>query len=274
MVEEHRPKTGIDAYSDPEELFNPIAMRKRKRQKKKFERFAADDSAPNSEAPSREASDAEEELKEEEASGDSDMTDGELEMVKELRRRNQKSGVTGKKYAKKSMICLECKKCFVDRKGLKKHMREVHRKEGWVFSSANVLSAFPVNTDSPADSGAEALFATCDEGLQSPVKKRGPKQGNTRCFACVKSFQHRLGYKNHIKVRLFERALFGHYSPLRCPLHPECFPSHHSPLYFPSTNNTCIFLNAGVHKRQITVSSLMQEGNLATFQFTTEKPLL
>jgi len=31
------------------------------------------------------------------------------------------------------------------------------------------------------------------------VKRRGPPKGNTRCFPCGKSFQHRLGYKNHIK---------------------------------------------------------------------------
>merc|ERR1719232_2109042 len=28
MVEQHKTKTGIEMYSDPEELFNPIAMRK------------------------------------------------------------------------------------------------------------------------------------------------------------------------------------------------------------------------------------------------------
>merc|ERR1719427_743582 len=36
MIEQHRPKTGIEAYSDPEELFNPIAMRRKKRFKKKI----------------------------------------------------------------------------------------------------------------------------------------------------------------------------------------------------------------------------------------------
>merc|ERR1711892_69450 len=47
MVEQHKPKTGIEAYSDPEELFNPIAMRRKKRYKIK-KRAEEDDSAPNS----------------------------------------------------------------------------------------------------------------------------------------------------------------------------------------------------------------------------------
>jgi hypothetical protein len=28
LIEQHRPKQGADAYSDPEELFNPIAHRR------------------------------------------------------------------------------------------------------------------------------------------------------------------------------------------------------------------------------------------------------
>jgi chromodomain-helicase-DNA-binding protein 1 len=31
MIEQNKPKTGIEMYSDPEELFNPIAMRRKKR---------------------------------------------------------------------------------------------------------------------------------------------------------------------------------------------------------------------------------------------------
>ena len=67
----------------------------------------------------------------------------------------------------------------------------------FVFTPENALEAFPVNTDSPMDSGAEAL----KEGTSDSVvkKKRGPAPGNTRCFPCGKSFQHRLGYKAHIK---------------------------------------------------------------------------
>ena len=207
MVEMHREKTGIDAYSDPEELFNPIAMRRKKRVKKKFERFAAEgESGQNSAAPSRDGSGDDGEDDDGDDSNDSDMTDGEREMMKELKRRNSftKNGSARGTYAKKSVICLECKKCFVDRKGLKKHMREVHRVEGWTFSSSNVLDAFPQNTDSPADSGPEQgpLHSIGPETLAvTPKKKRGPPQGNTRCFACGKAFQHRLGYKMHIKSR-------------------------------------------------------------------------
>ena len=59
MVEQHRPKTGVDAYSDPEELFNPIAMRRKRRNAKK--RPGDDEeSAPNSAVQSRAGSDQEE----------------------------------------------------------------------------------------------------------------------------------------------------------------------------------------------------------------------
>merc|ERR1719385_50307 len=132
MVEMHREKTGIEAYSDPDELFNPIAMRRKKRVKKKFDRFAAEgESGQTSAVASREGSGDDGEDDDGDDSNDSDMTDGEREMMKELKRRNSftKNGSARGTYAKKSVICLECKKCFVDRKGLKKHMREVHRVE-------------------------------------------------------------------------------------------------------------------------------------------------
>ena len=54
MIEKVKEKTGIEAYSDPEELFNPIATRRKKRLKKKFERFAAEEGAPNYAVGSRE----------------------------------------------------------------------------------------------------------------------------------------------------------------------------------------------------------------------------
>merc|ERR1712058_186610 len=69
MVEQHKPKTGVDYYSDPEDLFNPIAMRKKKRNAKK--RPGDDDeSAPNSAAQSRAGSD--EDFDDKEDSVDSD----------------------------------------------------------------------------------------------------------------------------------------------------------------------------------------------------------
>lgn len=145
-LEEEKDKAKTEAYSDPEELFNQSKKKKKKKKPDtKFERFAGSDSDPDSGALNRETSDAEEQMK-----GDGDMKNGELEKVKEGKEKNQKPG---KKYAAKSMICLECKKTYADRKGLTKHMMVKHKKEDWVFSSANELSAVPMKTDSPADSG-------------------------------------------------------------------------------------------------------------------------
>merc|ERR1719430_535930 len=115
-------------------------MRRKKRVKKKFERFAAEESAPNSTVASRDGSDQDDD-EDGEASVDSDMTDGEREMMKTLKQKHtpagKERGGKGSKgnYAKKSVICLECKKCFVDRKGLKKHMRANHQSvTDWSFS--------------------------------------------------------------------------------------------------------------------------------------------
>jgi len=193
MIEQHRPKTGIEAYSDPEELFNPIAMRRKKRFKKKVPE--EDESLPNSLPQSREGSDFEgENVENQEESADSDMTDGEREMMKTLKKKQYKEGAGTEKrgsYAKKTVICLKCKKCFVEKKGLRKHMKEVHKMENFIFTPDNALEVTPDNNNTNKE--------TTDENTVK--KKRGPPAGNTRCFPCGKSFQHRLGYKSHIKKR-------------------------------------------------------------------------
>eukprot|EP00092_Neocalanus_flemingeri_P005977 GFUD01006438.1.p1 GENE.GFUD01006438.1~~GFUD01006438.1.p1 ORF type:complete len:2243 (+),score=699.78 GFUD01006438.1:100-6828(+) len=199
MVEQHKPKTGIDAYSDPEALFNPIAKRRKKRIFKKFKTSDQDDDdAPNSVPQSRDGSDFDGEKSDnQEDSADSDMTDGEREMMKTLKKRNKEVLEKRGSYAKKTVLCLKCKKCFVEKKGLRKHMKEVHKMTGFIFTPENALEAFPVNTDSPMDSGTEALREGTTESLVK--KRRGPPAGNTRCFPCGKSFQNRVGYKAHIK---------------------------------------------------------------------------
>merc|ERR1719282_137270 len=60
MVEQHRTKTGVEMYSDPEELFNPIAMRRKRRNAKKRPKDE-EESVPNSASPSRAGSVQEEE---------------------------------------------------------------------------------------------------------------------------------------------------------------------------------------------------------------------
>jgi len=192
MLEQQKPKTGIEMYSDPEELFNPIAMRRKKRSKIK-KRAEEDDSAPNSVPQSRDGSDFDgEDVLNQEDSADSDMTDGEREMMKTLKKKQYKESVEKRgTYAKKTVICLKCKKCFVDKKGLRKHMKEVHKMDSFIFTPDNALEVQPDSNDTPVENGGEI-----------PVKKRrGPPAGNTRCFPCGKSFQHRLGYKSHIKKK-------------------------------------------------------------------------
>lgn len=187
MIEQNKPKTGIEMYSDPEELFNPIAMRRKKRFKKKA--AEEDESLPNSAPQSRDGSDfdGENEMNQED-SADSDMTDGEREMMNTLKKKQYKESTEKRgNYAKKTVICLKCKKRFVEKKGLRKHMKEVHKVTGFIFTPENSLE--PGNIDTAAES-------------ESVVKKRrGPPAGNTRCFPCGKSFQHRLGYKSHIKKK-------------------------------------------------------------------------
>ena len=190
MVEQHKPKTGLELYSDPEELFNPIAMRKKRRRIKK--RPADEESAPNSASVSREASEDEAEAGREE-SVDSDMTDGEREILNTLKKKGYKSDRSERKYSKKSVQCLECNKQFVERKALKQHMVKVHKRTDFKFSDENKLP-----TSDPTEKVDPELLR--DLVADSTVKKkRGPPAGNTRCFPCNKSFQHRLGYKNHIK---------------------------------------------------------------------------
>merc|ERR1712142_638916 len=105
MVEQYRPKTGIEAYSDPEELFNPIAMRRKKRFKKKAPE--EDESLPNSIPHSRDGSHFDgENVENPEDSADSDMTDGEREMMKTLKKKQYKEGSGAEKrgsYAKKTV---------------------------------------------------------------------------------------------------------------------------------------------------------------------------
>merc|ERR1719318_2450624 len=109
-------------------------------------------------------------------------------MMKTLKKKQYKESTEKRgSYAKKTVICLKCKKCFVEKKGLKKHMKEVHKVVGFIFTPENALE--PGNIDTPAES----------ESVEK--KKRGPLAGNTRCFPCGKSFQHRLGYKSHIKKK-------------------------------------------------------------------------
>jgi len=198
MIEQQRPKVGVEMYSDPEELFNPIAMRRKKRMKKKT--IDEDESAPNSVPQSREGSDYDgENAENQEDSADSDMTDGEREMMKTLKKNSRREEGLEKRgsYAKKTVICLRCKKCFVEKKGLRKHMKEVHKMVGFVFTPENALEVPSANPDEPVDSGHEAYKEGTSESLAK--KRRGPPAGNTRCFPCGKSFQNRLGYKAHIR---------------------------------------------------------------------------
>merc|ERR1719317_1722154 len=164
MIEQHRPKTGIEAYSDPEELFNPIAMRRKKRFKKKA--LEEDESLPNSLAQSREGSDFDgENVENQEESADSDMTDGEREMMKTLKKKQYKEGAGAEKrgsYAKKTVICLKCKKCFVEKKGLRKHMKEVHKMETFIFTPDNALEVGPENNNT----NKETFIFTPDNALE------------------------------------------------------------------------------------------------------------
>ena len=192
MVEQHKTKTGVEMYSDPEELFNPIAMRRKRRNAKKRP-GDEDESAPNSASQSR-AGSVQAEEKDGEDSVDSDMTDGEREILDTLKKKGYKDGISDKKYSKKTVKCLECSKAFVERKALRKHMVKLHNMPSFKFSAANKLDEV-TNTEISMEVDPELLT------LESVKKKRGPPAGNTRCFACNKSFQHRLGYKNHVKNR-------------------------------------------------------------------------
>lgn len=193
MVEQHRTKTGVEMYSDPEELFNPIAMRRKRRNAKKRP-GDEDESAPNSASQSR-AGSVQAEEKDDDDSVDSDITDGEREILDTLKKKGYKEDrMSDKKYSKKTVKCLECSKAFVERKALRKHMVKLHNMVNFKFSAANKLDDV-TNTDTKAEVDPELLT------IENVKKKRGPPAGNTRCFACNKSFQHRLGYKNHIKNR-------------------------------------------------------------------------
>ena len=193
MVEEHRPKKGVEMYSDPEELFNPIAMRRKKRNLVKKRPHGDDDSSlPNSAIQSREGSE------EEDAGGDnsedSDMTDGEKEILDTLKKRGLKKDPE-RKYSEKTLKCLECTKQFTNRKGLRKHMNNVHKVEKFKFSENNLINPSKKATK------PEVLKDLAQENNVEAKKKRGAPAGNTRCFPCNKAFQHRLGYKTHIKNR-------------------------------------------------------------------------
>ena len=191
MIELHKPKTGIEAYSDPEELFNPIAKRKKRRNaKKKRLGLLSSQAAESSDNESLNFSPSGNEDQDETA--DSDLTDGEKEILKTLKHKSYKesgeASVRGK-YSKKTVICLKCNKSFVQKKGLKKHMIEIHKESNFIFTPDNRLEL----------SGAENGMIQQAAGGVPEKKKRGPPAANTRCFPCNKSFQHRLGYKAHLK---------------------------------------------------------------------------
>ena len=194
MVEQHKPKTGLDVYSDPEELFNPIAMRKKRRRIKKRP-ADEEESLPNSASVSRDGSEDEAEGRREE-SVDSDMTEGEREILNTLKKKGYKREKVEKKVGKKTVKCVECEsKQFSGRKALKQHMVKVHKKTEFKFSEENKIK--PTETDLSENIFPELLRDLATDGKVK--KKRGPPAGNTRCFPCNKSFQHRLGYKNHVK---------------------------------------------------------------------------
>ena len=196
--EKQKEKKGIDMYSDPEELFNPIAMRKRKRVIKK--KADEESSVPNSAVQSKDNSEAEQvdDDNGNDDSVDSDMSDGERQIIDTLKKRGYKRGETGRKYSKKTVKCLQCDKAFVARKALKQHMKNIHKVEDFKFTPANNLSTSEVKV---LEQGAARPVAPelLVENNNVGKKKRGPPPANTRCFPCNKSFKHRPGYKLHIK---------------------------------------------------------------------------
>ena len=183
-AEKEKEKENGGMYSDPEALFNPVVQKSKKLGKKsKFERFASseDDS---------DMSDGEKERRKEEKRKKKEEEEEEGEKMMELKRAKaaEREAKKQENQAKKSVICLDCKKPYVDRKNLQIHMKKSHPAvyEDWSFSAANVL-------DGPLKDSLLEGLKTKEGSVKGSKSKK-----NLICVDCKKGFVDKKGLWKHI----------------------------------------------------------------------------
>jgi len=184
-VKEEKEKT----LSELEELFNPIAHRRKKRIKKRAIADSPDEaSKANTPQGSKGNSPAGSSYENSDASDDDNDSGNDSEMEQELKKalkpKPAKGSVRGT-YTKKNVICDKCGKTYTDKAGVILHMAVKHKVPNYVLTEENYLETPENGIDDPS----------------TPTVKRGrgKKKMNTRCFPCGKAFSNRSGYKVHIK---------------------------------------------------------------------------
>merc|ERR1740137_23565 len=145
MREQHKPKLdfeGLELYSDNEDLYNPIANRRKARSKKVTKSINLDSDGGSDKGSDYKHSDG----------GDLD-SDEEAVSEETKKERNKASEETKKERNKakaneiRSLKCLECDKRWGNRKNLKRHMIDVHKQPDFVITQEHYTNLPEVKSE-------------------------------------------------------------------------------------------------------------------------------
>jgi len=168
MREQHKPKLdfeGLELYSDNEDLYNPIANRRKARTKKTTKSIHVDSDGEGDKGSDYKKSDGSDS-----DSVDSDVSEG-TQKLKKLEREKEKEMKKIKSNPIKSLKCLECNKNWSDRKNLKRHMVDVHKQLDFKITLDNYHNLPEVKSE------------------------------KNYCISCTRGFpQDQLGYQIHINM--------------------------------------------------------------------------
>merc|ERR1719319_2144599 len=149
-VKEEKEKT----LSELEELFNPIAHRRKKRIKKRAIADSPDEaSKANTPQGSKGNSPAGSSYENSDASDDDNDSGNDSEMEQELKKalkpKPAKGSVRGT-YTKKNLICDKCGKTYTDKAGVILHMAVKHKVPNYVLTEENYLETPENGIDDPS----------------------------------------------------------------------------------------------------------------------------
>eukprot|EP00092_Neocalanus_flemingeri_P031244 GFUD01033937.1.p1 GENE.GFUD01033937.1~~GFUD01033937.1.p1 ORF type:complete len:2371 (-),score=719.51 GFUD01033937.1:118-7230(-) len=150
MREQHKPKQdfeGLELYSDNEDLYNPIANRRKARTKKVTKSVHIDSDGEGDKGSDYKKSDHDESSSD---GIDSDASEGTkkakiLEREKEREKEKEKKKMRSNPV--RSLKCLECEKVWADRKNLKRHMVDVHKQPDFVVTVENYHNLPEIKSD-------------------------------------------------------------------------------------------------------------------------------